>query len=174
MDRCAARQSHRLHQLVHPSRRNTADPGLLDYRDQRLLRHLLRLEERREVAPLPQLRYPQLKRSQPRVEHTIAMPVAPGRPLATGVHSARRRSGPPHPLPSATATRPPPPIAENHPHQPSPTDRIAPISLRSSYLLSATVEGRNSTLADRADGHLRLHHCATPQRAPNFHHLRGR
>jgi hypothetical protein len=71
------RQPHRLHQLVHPSRRDTADPGLLDHPDQRLLRDLPRLQERRELAALPQLRDPQLQRAQPGVERAVAMAIAP-------------------------------------------------------------------------------------------------
>ena len=54
-------QTHRLHQLVDASRRNTPDPRLLDHRDQRLLRDLPCLQERREVAPLTQLRNAQLQ-----------------------------------------------------------------------------------------------------------------
>src|SRR5579872_1878474 len=56
------------------------------------------------------------------------------------VHSAQRRSGLRRPPPSAVAERPPPPLVENHPHPPSPKARTAPISHRSSDLLSATVE----------------------------------
>jgi hypothetical protein len=35
---------HRLHQIVDPARRNTADPGFLDHPDQRFLRDLPRLQ----------------------------------------------------------------------------------------------------------------------------------
>jgi hypothetical protein len=36
------------------------------------------------------------------------------------------------------------------------------------------LKSRNSTLADRSDGHLRLHRHATKTGASNLHHLRGR
>ena len=48
-----APQPHRLHQVVHPARRHAADPRLLDYRHQRLLRRFAGLQEGREVASLP-------------------------------------------------------------------------------------------------------------------------
>lgn len=51
-----AGQPHRLHKVVDAPGRDAADPGLLDHRDQRLLRRLPRLKERREVAALPKLR----------------------------------------------------------------------------------------------------------------------
>src|ERR1700733_14494561 len=63
-------------------------------RDQRLLRDLPRFQERREVAPLPQLRNAQLQRSQPRVEHPVApvcvaVAVAPGRSLPVALIASR-------------------------------------------------------------------------------------
>src|SRR4051794_14068828 len=76
------RHPHPLHQLTPPPRQNTADPGFLDHRHQRLLRYLPRLQERREVAALPQLRDPQLKTAQSRIKHPITMAVAPRRALA--------------------------------------------------------------------------------------------
>ena len=76
-------QTHSLHQIVDLSRRNAGDPRFLDHGDQRLLRHLPRLQERREVAPLPQLRDPQLETSQTRVEHTVTMAIAPSGAIAT-------------------------------------------------------------------------------------------
>ena len=48
-------QSHRLHQIVDPAGRHAADPGLLDYCDQRLLRAPAGFEKRREIAALAQL-----------------------------------------------------------------------------------------------------------------------
>ena len=79
------RQPHRLHQIVDPPGRHAADPGLLDHRDQRLLRDLPGLEERREVAALPQLRDAQLQRAEPGVERAVAVTVAPGRALAAAL-----------------------------------------------------------------------------------------
>ena len=57
-----ARQPHRLHQIVDPPRRHTADPRLLDDRDHRLLRALAGLQERREIAA-PRFREGRLWRS---------------------------------------------------------------------------------------------------------------
>src|SRR6266571_3083804 len=79
------RQPHRLHQIVDPSGRDAADPGLLDHRDQRLLRALAGFEKRRELAALPQLRDAQLQRAEPRVEGAVAVAVAPGGPLAAAL-----------------------------------------------------------------------------------------
>src|SRR5207248_8509578 len=79
------RQPHRLHQIVDPTGRHAADPGLLDYRDQRLLRALAGFEKRREVAALPQFRNAQLQRAEPGVEGAVAVAVAPGGPLAAAL-----------------------------------------------------------------------------------------
>src|SRR5207302_2761335 len=80
-----ARQPHRLHQIVDPPGRHAADPGLLDNRDQRLLRALAGFEKRREIAPLPQLWDAQLQRAEPGVEGALAIAVAPGGPLAAAL-----------------------------------------------------------------------------------------
>ena len=56
----------------------SADPGLLDHRDQRLFRHLPGLEKAREVAALPQLRHPEVQRSQPGIERAFPMAIPPG------------------------------------------------------------------------------------------------
>ena len=82
-----AGQPHRLHQVVDAPGRDAADPGLLDHRHQGLLRRLSRLEERREVAALPQLRDAQLQAAQPRVERPVAVAVAVGRALAGALMS---------------------------------------------------------------------------------------
>ena len=168
------RQPHRLHQLVDPPRRDAADPGLLDHRDQRLLRDLPRLQERREVAPLPQLRDAQLERAQPRVEHAVAIAVAPGRAARRCARSARRRSAPRHRLPSAVAAPPPPRFAGNRRHRPSPAAQTAPISPRSSDPLSARVEVSQLHLSRPVRWPPRLHRRDTLGAAPNLHHLRGR
>ena len=47
-----AREAHRLHQVIDPPSRDTADPGLLDHGDQRLLGHSPRLQKGREVGAL--------------------------------------------------------------------------------------------------------------------------
>src|SRR5882762_7354363 len=79
------RQPHRLHQIVDPPGRHAADPGLLDHRDQRLLRALASFEKRREVTALPQLRDAQLQRAEAGVERAVAVAVAPGAPLAAAL-----------------------------------------------------------------------------------------
>src|SRR5438067_13597612 len=79
------RQPHRLHQIIDPARRHAADPGLLDHRDQRLLRALAGFQKRREIAAVPQLRDAQLQRSQAGVEGSVAITVAPGRALAAAL-----------------------------------------------------------------------------------------
>ena len=80
-------QSHCLHQIVDPPGRDAADPGLLDHRDQRLLRALAGFEKRREVAALSQLRDAQLQRAEPGVEAAVAIAVAPRGPLAAALVS---------------------------------------------------------------------------------------
>ena len=75
-------QPHGLHRIIDPSGGNTADPGLLDHRQQRLLRGLPRFEEARKAAPLPELGHPQVQRAQPGIEGAIPISVAPGRALA--------------------------------------------------------------------------------------------
>ena len=76
-----AGQAHGLHEVVDPSGGDAADPGLLDHRDQGLLAHLARLQERREVGPLPQLRHPQGQRAEPRVEGTVTVAVPVVQPV---------------------------------------------------------------------------------------------
>ena len=78
------RQPHRLHQIVDPAGRHAADPGLLDHRDQRLLRALAGFEKRRKVAALPQLRNA-LQRTEPSVEGAAAIAVTPGGALAAAL-----------------------------------------------------------------------------------------
>jgi len=78
-------QSHCLHQIVDPPGRHAADPGLLDHRDQRLLRALAGFEKGRKVAALPQLWDAQLQRAEPSVEAAVAVAVAPRRPLAAAL-----------------------------------------------------------------------------------------
>jgi hypothetical protein len=80
MDR-ASRPGRRLHQLVDAPGGDSADPGLLDHRHQRLLAHLPGLEERREVGALPELGDTQLQCPQPGIEHAVAIAVAPGHAL---------------------------------------------------------------------------------------------
>src|ERR687887_703165 len=53
-------QPKRLDQLIHPPRRDAAGVRLLHYRHERLLGALARLQERWEVAALPELRDLQL------------------------------------------------------------------------------------------------------------------
>src|SRR5438270_11428756 len=77
-----AGQPHRLHQIVDPPGRHAADPRLLDYRDQRLLRALAGFQKRWEVAALPQFRDAQLQRAEPGIEGAVAVTVGPGGPVA--------------------------------------------------------------------------------------------
>ena len=67
-----------LHQVVDRAGRHALDVGLLDHRSQRLLGHPPRLQEAREVAPLPQLRDLQLDRAGPRLPGPVAVAVAVG------------------------------------------------------------------------------------------------
>ena len=168
------RQPHRLHQLVDPPRRHAADPGLLDHRDQRLLRDLPRLQERREVAPLPQLRDAQLQRAQPRVEHAVAVAVAPGRALA----AALVPPGADQPLDVGFHQH-----LQHRLRHGSQKIAVAGLlqqlgqrqSLLGHRVLSRSwLKSRNSTLADWPDDHPRLHRNATSRVAPNLHHVRGR
>jgi hypothetical protein len=53
----------------------------LDHSDQRLLRGLARLQEAREIAPLPELGHFQVQRAQTGIESALSIPVAPGRAL---------------------------------------------------------------------------------------------
>jgi len=77
-----AAQPHGLHQVVHTPGGHAADPGLLDHRHQGFLRRLARLQERREVAALPQLGNAQLQAAEPGVQRPVAIAVAIGRALA--------------------------------------------------------------------------------------------
>ena len=67
---------HRLNQIVDRAGRHALDVGLLDHRSQRLLGHPPRLQEAREVAPLPQLRDLQLDRAGPRLPGPVAVAVS--------------------------------------------------------------------------------------------------
>ena len=78
-------QPHRLHQIVDPPGRDATDPGLLDHRDQRLLRALASFEKRREITSLSQLWDTQLQRPEAGVEGAVAVPIAPGGTLAAAL-----------------------------------------------------------------------------------------
>jgi tryptophanyl-tRNA synthetase len=67
-----------LHQVIYPPCGHAADPGLLDHRNQRLLRRLACLQERRKIAALPQLGNPKLQTAQPGVERAVAVAIAIG------------------------------------------------------------------------------------------------
>src|SRR5689334_13731541 len=79
---------HRLNQVINPPGRHAADPGFLDHCDQRLLRALPGFAARGKVAPLPQLRDPQLQFAQPGVEAAVAKAVAPGGALTAALIAA--------------------------------------------------------------------------------------
>ena len=74
-------QPHGLHQVIDTPGGHAADPGLLDDGHQGLLRGLAGLQERREVAALPQLGDPQLQGPQARVQRPVTVAVAIRRPL---------------------------------------------------------------------------------------------
>ena len=74
-----AAQPHSLHQIVDLAGRDAADPSLLNYGDERLLRGLAGLKEARKVAALTQLRHPQVQRAEARVERAVAVAISPGR-----------------------------------------------------------------------------------------------
>jgi hypothetical protein len=57
----------------------------LDHGHQCLLGGLAGLEEAREVAPLPQLRHPQVQGAQTGIESALSIPVAPGRAFAAAL-----------------------------------------------------------------------------------------
>ena len=159
-------EAHRLHQLVDPAGRHAADPGLLDHRDQRLLGGLARLQERREVRPLPQLRDAQLERAEPRVERAVAIAVAVIQPIAAALVPAgadqpfdigfhqdlqhRLRHGSQEIAVAALLQQ----LDQRH------------SVLGHRVLGQLGVKPCNSTLADLPGDHL------SP--AQNFHHLRGR
>ena len=96
------RQPHRLHQIVDQPGRHAANPGLLDHRDQRLLRAHAGFQKRREVAALPQLRDAQLQRPSRvsrRPREPLRQLVRSNCDLPRGQSSRRRRyigiAGPP-------------------------------------------------------------------------------
>src|SRR5436190_3508269 len=74
-------QPQRPHQLVNAPRGDTAHIRLLHDRHQRLLRALARLQKRREIAALPELRDLQLNLPSPRVPPPRPIPVAMRRPI---------------------------------------------------------------------------------------------
>src|SRR5262244_982343 len=80
-----AGQPHRLHQIVDPAGRHTANPGLLDHRDQRLLRALAGFQKRREVATLPQFRDAQLQCAEASVEGALTVAITPSDALAAAL-----------------------------------------------------------------------------------------
>jgi hypothetical protein len=74
-------QPQALNELVDATRRNPAHIGLLDNRQQRLLRTPARLQKRREVAPLADLGDLQLDRPRPRLPFPRPIAVAMRRPI---------------------------------------------------------------------------------------------
>src|SRR5215472_10650085 len=163
-------EPHCLHQIVDPSGRHAADPGLLDDCDQRLLRALAGFEKRREVAALPQLRDAQFQRAEAGAERAVAIAVAPGGALAAAL--------------VATGSDQPLDIGFHQQLQHCLGHGSQKISLasllqqlgqhqsllghRSSRALRVEVVA-NSTLADRADGHLNstaVLHCGPMPKIP--------
>lgn len=69
-------QAHGVHHLVHAPREDAVDPGFLDQFHQGLLGGLPGLQEGQEATALPQLRDPQLRRPQARVQRPVADAVA--------------------------------------------------------------------------------------------------
>jgi hypothetical protein len=74
-------QSQRLDELVDPPGRDAAHIGLLDDRDQRLLRALARLQKRREIPAPPQLGNLQLDLARPGIPPPLAIPIAVRGPI---------------------------------------------------------------------------------------------
>jgi hypothetical protein len=74
-------QAEALDELVDAARGDAADVGLLDDRQQRLLRAPARLQEAREVAAPPELRNLQLDRARPRLPLAPAIAVAMRHPV---------------------------------------------------------------------------------------------
>jgi hypothetical protein len=74
-------QPHRTGHIVHPAGRHPLHVALGDHRGQRPLGPPARLQQRREVAPLPQLGDRQLNRAHTRVPLARPIPVAPGDPV---------------------------------------------------------------------------------------------
>jgi hypothetical protein len=159
-----ASEAHRLHQLVHPSGRDAADPSLLDDGDEGLLGHPPRLEERREVGALPELGDTELRRTEAGVERPLPVAVAPVQALRGALVAPRAdqalgvslhehlQHGLRHRPQEVALTALLEQLDECHP------------ALGHRVLRSG--EARNSTLAGRPDDHL--------SRSPNFHHDRGR
>jgi len=78
-----AGHAHGLDQVVDGTRRDARHVGLLDHRDQRLLRRAPRLQEGREVGALAQLGDAQIDGAGPRLPGPLAVAVALGQPLVT-------------------------------------------------------------------------------------------
>ena len=83
-----ARQAHRLHQLVDAPGGHTADPRLLDDRDQRLLCGPAWLQEGWKVRALAQLRDPELKVPEAGVERAVAIAIAGVEPVGRALMPA--------------------------------------------------------------------------------------
>jgi hypothetical protein len=123
--------------------------------------------------PCRNFRDPQLKRPQPGVEHPFAVTVAPGRALTTALVVPRTDQTIDISLRQQLQHRP------RHGSQEIAVTGLQQLGQRQSLLghriLSRSwLKLRNSTLADRSDGHPRLHRNAISGVAPNLHHVRGR
>ena len=144
-------EPHRLDQLVDPAGRDAADPGLLDHRHQRLLAHLPRLQERREVGALAQLGHPQLQRARAGCRASGLDSRCGSSAAPASARAGRRRSGPPHRLSIRICSTASATAAESRRHRPSAAARPMAICPRSSGPPRLGVKRRNSTLADEPD-----------------------
>src|SRR5437763_3140324 len=178
-----AREPHGLHQLVDPARGHAADPGLLDHRDERLLADLPGLEEGREVGALPELGDAQLQRAEPGVERAPPEAVAVVEPLRRALVAP----GPDQALHVALHQQ----LQHGFRHR---AQEVADAGLLQQlgqwqsvlgHRSSTRMRSRNSTLAERPDGHpsgeaaarlrrTRGGRSGAPPRTANPHHLRGR
>ena len=82
---CTRSSTRRVETPPIPAKPAGFAPGLLDDGHQGFLRRLARLQERREVAALPQLGDPELQAAQARVERTLPIAVAVGLPLGAAL-----------------------------------------------------------------------------------------
>ena len=88
-----ARQPHGTHQVVDRAGRDAVDVGFLDHRHQRLLRRPARLQERREVTALAQLRDVQADRAGPGIPLALSIAIPLVLPVRAALAVARAAHG---------------------------------------------------------------------------------
>ena len=121
-------QPQGLDQLVHPPRRDPAHVRLLHHRHQRPLGPRARLQQAREVAPVPHPRHPQPDRPHPRVPGPLADAVALPASAPACARAAPRPGAARLPGPSAPRPAPAPPRAAHPaPARPPPCAPAPPV-----------------------------------------------